>query len=218
VSIVVLCLIGAGVKDPNGHHGPIARRSRATRLQTAQIGEPLAASRPGSALSPVTVTPPAAAPAAPAPRPIKVDAYRQKTVRTGTTAAELLADANLVLPPAARKDLTDGVIAQPVLDFLGWATQGHVLVISVLKTGHAEYVEGTDRVSPHFQGRAVDVISIDRTPVAPDSAAGRVFVQAVAALRAGRPTEVGSPWPDLEMPGFFSDANHGTHLHLGWSA
>ncbi|MEA2590093.1 MAG: hypothetical protein QOH66_3020 [Actinomycetota bacterium] len=215
MAIAALSLIGTG-KDPFGHHGPIARRNRATRLQATPVSATL---KPLTVATAVPDAPAAVDPAKlPAPRPAKLDAYRVKDVPTGTTAAQLLADTNLVLPPAARQDLTDGLIAQPVLDFLAWATQGHLLVVSVLKTGHTEYVEGTDRVSPHFQGRAVDVIAVDRSPVAPDVGAGRVFAQAVAALRSGRPTEVGSPWADLvTLPGFFSDANHTTHIHLGWA-
>lgn len=219
LAAVVLCVIGAGITNPSGQRRvSIARRTRAARIEAPVLAAPTL-SMPVAVPVVEPVTPPPAPAPVPAPtHPAKVDAYRQQTVPTGTTAAQVLSNRNLSLPPDARKDLIDGVVAQPVLDFLAWATQGHSVAVSVFKTGHTEYVEGTVRVSLHFEGRGVDIMAIDRQPVTLDDAGGRVFAQAVAALKAGRPTEVGSPWADIVLPGFFSDPNHLTHIHLGWAA
>ncbi|GAC1366619.1 MAG: hypothetical protein NVSMB32_11140 [Actinomycetota bacterium] len=139
-------------------------------------------------------------------------------IPVGTTGQQLLADPNVILPPDAQKDIMSGVIDQRVIDFLHWAGQHHTIVISVLKTGHTQYVEGTNRVSNHFVGRAADIDVIDGVAVSPGNTVARAFAMDVAALASGGPHEVGTPWADLGYPGYFSDAHHQNHLHLGWSA
>ena len=133
-----------------------------------------------------------------------------------TTAAQLLANPRVIMPPEAQGDVISGVIDARVIDFLNWASINHVVVVSVLKTGHSQYVEGTNRVSNHYAGRAADIAALDGIPVTAANPVARNFALEINALTTGRPTEVGTPWADLSFPGYFSDANHQNHIHVGW--
>jgi len=128
---------------------------------------------------------------------------------------------NITLCPACRQDLIDGVIDQRVVGFLSWAAQRHQIAVSVLKTGHSQYVAGTDRVSNHFNGRAADIYAIDGQDVTPSCDACRAFANEVVPLGTGRPDEMGLPWADMVGAGgwnVFADASHADHLHVGWAA
>ena len=139
------------------------------------------------------------------------------TVGSGDVAA-LLSNQNLTLSPNARQDLAGGIVDQRVVDFLAWATQRHHIAVSVIKTGHAQFVRGTNRVSNHWHGRGIDITAVDGEPVSRSSAPARVFAIEVAALGPpGRPTELGVPWADLGGAGVFSDGDHQEHMHAGWS-
>ena len=128
---------------------------------------------------------------------------------------------NITLCPACRQDLIDGVIDQRVVDFLSWAAQRHQIAVSVFKTGHSQYVAGTDRVSNHFMGRAADIYAIDGQDVAPSCDECRTFANEVVPLGTGRPDEMGLPWSDMVGAGgwnVFADPSHQTHVHVGWAA
>lgn len=134
-------------------------------------------------------------------------------------AGALLNNPNLSLSPGARQDLIDGVIDQRVIDFLAWAAAHHQIAVSTLKSGHSQFVNGTDRVSNHWYGRAADIAAVDGDAVTPGSAAARAFAEEAIALGQGRPDEIGLPWSDLTgAPGVFSDADHQNHVHAGWGA
>ena len=94
------------------------------------------------------------------------------------------------------------------------------IAISVIKTGHSMFVEGTDRVSNHYYGRGVDIYAVNGANVAGSNDAALQL--ALAIMTSGpelRPDEFGSPWPELDtFPVAFSDAAHQGHLHLGWRA
>lgn len=137
----------------------------------------------------------------------------------GTGDARVLVDhPNLSLTPGARQDLLDGVIDQRVMDFLTWAVQRHTISVSVLKTGHSEFVAGTKRVSNHWYGRGVDIYAVDGDKVAPGSSLAKAFALEASDLDAAlRPAEIGLPWAELAgRPGLFSDASHQGHLHFAW--
>jgi hypothetical protein len=91
--------------------------------------------------------------------------------------------------------------------------------VSLLRTGHSTFVQGTERVSNHALGRAMDIYELDGAPVSADNAAAR---ELVAWLLQGegplRPDEVGSPFAELNsLQGPFSDAGHEDHIHIGWN-
>ena len=141
-------------------------------------------------------------------------------VGTGDAGA-VLNNPNVALCPACRQDLLDGIIDQRVVDFLAWAGQRGQVAVSVLKTGHSQFVAGTDRVSNHWEGRAADLYAIDGEEVTPSCAPCRAFVEEVVALGSGRPDEMGQPWSDLVGAGgwnVFTDGSHRDHVHVGWRA
>ena len=136
-------------------------------------------------------------------------------------ASAVLNNPNIALCPACRQDLVDGVIDQRVVDFLAWAAQRHTIAVSVLKTGHNQFVSGTNRVSNHWDGRAADIATVDGQDVTPSCGACRSFAEEVVSLGTGRPDEMGVPWSDMVGAGgwnVFSDADHQDHVHVGWPA
>jgi hypothetical protein len=149
---------------------------------------------------------------------------------TGTTRASptlnamVLANPQLDIYPAGRDDIAAGRIDARVLTVLQLLSQDHTLTVTSLKTGHSRCIDGGDypgcRVSHHWHGRAADIASIDGRPVNGLNATARAVAQRLNQLpQPARPSEVGTPWADLtRLTGFFSDAAHTRHLHLGWNA
>ncbi|MDQ2826416.1 MAG: lytic transglycosylase domain-containing protein [Actinomycetota bacterium] len=133
-------------------------------------------------------------------------------------AAVLVDSPHLILSPEARADLLDGTVDTRLVALLAAASVDHALTVSVIRTGHAMNVAGTDRVSNHFYGRAVDISAVDGAAVSASNQAA--FGLALSILASGptiRPDELGSPWTSLgAFPGAFSDEGHADHLHLGW--
>ena len=132
---------------------------------------------------------------------------------------KLLANPNLTLTPRARADLAGGLVDPRVVNLLAAAVVDHRISVSVFQTGHSQFVAGTDRVSNHFHGRAVDISAVDGAPVSPSNDAALALSLAIlTGSPALQPDEFGSPWPGLsQFPGAFSDSGHQDHLHLGWS-
>jgi hypothetical protein len=132
--------------------------------------------------------------------------------------AKLAANPNLTLSANARFDLMSGIVDPRVVRLVGAVAANHHIAVSVFKTGHSELVAGTDRVSNHFSGRAVDIYAVDGADVGPSNdAALDLAVAILTADPALRPDEFGSPWPGLnQFPGAFSNADHQNHLHVGW--
>ena len=133
--------------------------------------------------------------------------------------AALLANANLLLSPQAGADLAAGKVDRRVTEVLAAMAGRHRISVSVIETGHSMHVKGTDRVSNHYYGRAVDIYEVDGAPVsAANDGALELAVALLTADASIRPDEFGSPWPELgHFPGAFTDADHLGHLHLGWN-
>ena len=131
---------------------------------------------------------------------------------------KLLANPNLTLTPRARADLANGVVDPRVVRLLAAMVANHRISVSVFQTGHSQFVAGTDRVSNHFHGRAVDIYAVDGAPVSPSNdAALELSLAILTGAPALQPDEFGSPWAALsKFPGAFSDAGHQDHLHIGW--
>ena len=132
--------------------------------------------------------------------------------------AALVDHPHLVVTAEGRADLLSGTTDPRVIAALAAAVAEHRIEVTVIKTGHSQFVRGTDRVSNHYHGRGVDISKIDGVPVSSSNqAALRLAVSFLPADTALRPDELGSPWPELtQFAGAFSDADHGGHLHLGW--
>ncbi len=136
----------------------------------------------------------------------------------GADVTSLIESGNLTLSAEARSDLLTGVADPRVVKVLAAASANHRIAVSVIQTGHSQYVAGTDRVSNHYYGRGVDIYAVDGADV---SAANDVALDlALALLTSGpdlRPDELGSPWAELaRFPGAFSDEGHRGHLHIAW--
>ena len=132
--------------------------------------------------------------------------------------AALVDHPHLTVTAEARADLLSGTTDPRVVAALAAAVAEHRIEVTVIRTGHSQFVRGTDRVSNHYHGRGVDISSIDGVPVSTSNqAALRLAMAFLTADTAVRPDELGSPWPELaQFPGAFSDADHAGHLHLGW--
>jgi len=134
--------------------------------------------------------------------------------------AALVARPNLILTPQAKADLLDGTVDPRLVALLSAASAEHRISVSVIRSGHAMNVAGTDRVSNHYYGRGVDIYAVDGAPVSASNDAA--FELALSILASGpelRPQELGSPWTSLgSFAGTFSDEDHADHLHLGWRA
>jgi hypothetical protein len=156
----------------------------------------------------------------------KVLAQMQAYLAAGTLGAspasvdELLRNPNLVLSANARTDLLAGIVDQRVVATLGAMAANHEVAVSVIKTGHNKFVNGTAGISNHWYARAADVYRIDGAAVSRANANAKALTQSL--LAAGpplRPDELGSPFAELSgLPGAFTDADHQDHLHLGWDA
>lgn len=133
-------------------------------------------------------------------------------------AVALAQNPRLRLTGPARADLEAGRLDGRLVALLSALTQRHVLYVSVFATGHSKYVAGTGSVSNHFCGQAADVFQVDGEAVRASSGASRRVTEELATLDGVlRPSEVGSPWADLSgLPGFFSNAAHQDHLHIGF--
>lgn len=132
--------------------------------------------------------------------------------------ADVLSDSRLTLSLDAQSDIRTGV--DPRLDsFLEAAAAQWPLSVGTVRTGHATYVEGTDRVSEHACGRAVDLTGIGGQPASATNNTARSFVLWTATLTGSlKPDEVGSPWPEYSsLPGsYFVDPGTGPHVHIAY--
>lgn len=131
--------------------------------------------------------------------------------------ADVLGDSRLALTDNARQDVQAGI--DPRVDgLLELAANQWSLSLGTIRTGHSTYVEGTDRVSEHTCGRAVDLTAVGGSPVSDSNVAAKALVQWTATLSGSlKPDEVGSPWPEFNaLPGYFVDPGTGPHIHLAF--
>ena len=142
-------------------------------------------------------------------------AYAQHVLAVAI-GADVLGDPRLTLSANAERDVRAGI--DPRVDsFLEAAATQWPLSVGTVRTGHGTLVEGTDRVSEHTCGRAVDLTSVGG-PVSADNAQARALVMWTASLSGSlKPDEVGGPWSDLtSLPGYFQDPGTGPHIHIAY--
>lgn len=132
------------------------------------------------------------------------------------TARAVLASPRLQLPAPARADVSSGRMDDRLLRVMLDLSSSYVLTVDVLHTGHIQTVYPTERVSNHAVGRAVDIRAIDGSPVVDPATSRELLTQVMVRAAELGATEVGGPF-DLNgpKPGYFSDAVHQDHLHLG---
>jgi hypothetical protein len=135
---------------------------------------------------------------------------------TSSAAQSVLQSSQIVLPPAAAADVRSGQVHDSVLTTLLALAQSYRIGVSVVRSGHPTYVFGTNRLSDHPRGRAVDTWQIDGHAVV-DPATPRSLVtgymQRVAALGS---YNVGGPY-QLAGAAFFTDDTHHDHVHAGFT-
>ncbi len=133
-------------------------------------------------------------------------------------ASALLNNPKLGLTESARYDLEQGVVDARVIGLLEVLLQSYSIKVSVFKTGHSTYVKGSNRVSNHTLGRAVDIYEINGERVSSSSASARAVVAWLATGEGPlRPTELGSPFGEFtDLPGVFTDSGHQGHIHVAW--
>ena len=131
-------------------------------------------------------------------------------------ARGVLENARITLPDAAAADIRAGLVDRQVLAVLAGLAADHELTVSVFITGHPRNVFGTDRVSKHTLGKAVDIWAIDgQAVVDPDTPRDLVTSVMRRAVSLGA-VEVGGP-VDLDVRGggtFFTDQVHQDHVHI----
>lgn len=133
-------------------------------------------------------------------------------------AVAVLDDERIELPDSARWDIHRDVVEPDLLAAmtrLADAT-GDVGVV-VFETGHPYNVYGTDRMSDHMRGRAVDLYRVGGELViegrASETSTTHEAVQTIYDDAAA--PVVGSPWALDEYGGrSFTDAVHLDHIHL----
>lgn len=144
-------------------------------------------------------------------------APRRTTSRGRGDVRRLLGSDRVDLPAAARADLLGGGTDPLVVaTMLGLAAR-HRFSVSVLRSGHPVNVFGTDGLSNHTRGRAVDVWAIDGDPVAAMAVDDRRLLSFLTTARELGSTEVGGP-VDLDGGGstHFADLLHRDHVHVGF--
>jgi len=130
---------------------------------------------------------------------------------------DLLANPNLTLPEGARADLEAGVVDPRLVIMLTKLSEKHQISLSVIKTGHGQYVAGTTSESNHFRGRGIDISYVDGQIVRPDSPAARILAEELGSMGPPLvPDEIGSPFSIGSGPPYFTDGAHQDHIHVGF--
>lgn len=138
--------------------------------------------------------------------------------------SRLLSHPNVQLDPRARADLEAGIVDPRLVASLNAAADaGFELGVGVARTGHSQFVAGTNSVSNHWYGRAVDIHSVNGAAVHDGNTGAWALAWFFLSLPGGaRPDELGHPWGGdpalMGQLGSFSDADHEDHLHIGWDS
>ena len=146
---------------------------------------------------------------------------RTAVVAGWPTAADILANRRISLTDRARADLVEGNIDRRLLAVLQRLAKSHTIMVTVLRSGHSQFVKGTDRVSNHIAGRGADIGRVDGQPVSiANPGALDLLAQALAMPDSIRPTEIGGP---IDIDGGdgvigFTDSGHDDHVHLGFDS
>lgn len=132
-------------------------------------------------------------------------------------ARQVLDDPRITLPASARWDIHRGVVATELLEVMRDLAERAPYAVVSLSSGHPFHVFGTERLSNHTRGRAVDIRRIDGTDVIDDRDAGSTTHDLVRWLYdLPQVSEIGSPWA---LDGYggrsFSDVVHQDHVHIG---
>jgi hypothetical protein len=158
--------------------------------------------------------------------PVDCDPASPVTDIDGGDPGALLALADtgrVVLTDRERRDLQHPRMDPRVVAIMLAIAEQHPYAVSVIRTGHSRCVGGgntctTSRVSHHWEYRAVDIYSLAGTRITRRHQGARQLVGWLHDLTGPlRPDEVGSPFTEWTATrGWFTDAAHQGHLHVGY--
>ncbi len=132
-------------------------------------------------------------------------------------AQQVLSDHRIGLRPEAVGDVRSGRIDPRLLAALLTLSQRFALDgVGPFITGHSTLVAGTNRISNHAGGHAVDIGTVNGQIVTSSSSAARALAVAILALPAPlRPDEIESPFTGLPC-GPVRCIRVPDHVHLGY--
>ncbi|MCB2223598.1 MAG: hypothetical protein KQH83_05420 [Actinobacteria bacterium] len=132
-------------------------------------------------------------------------------------AHAVASDPRIEMPDSARLDIVAGEVSPVLLGLMADLAEVTPYGVTVMMTGHPYHVFGTDRVSHHTIGRAIDIYRVGDDLVVDDRDDGSA-ARAIAEWLYARSdvVQVGSPW-DLDGDGddrSFADLVHQDHIHV----
>jgi hypothetical protein len=134
-------------------------------------------------------------------------------------AASVVDDARIDLPDSAIWDIYSGHTHPALLRFMADLARQTPYAVAVLHTGHPHNVFGTDRLSNHTVGLAVDIYELGAVRVidAHDVTSAIYLLTEQLAWRTDL-RELGSPWLfEDALTRTFTNEVHHDHLHIGVS-
>ena len=127
----------------------------------------------------------------------------------------LLENKNIVFDDVGVSDIKAGKIDPRVIAVLTKLSQEHKITVSCMCSDHPTLTAGGS-VSNHSFGRGLDIAAIDGEIVSPSSPLAREIASELSSFDPEiRPDEIGSPFA-INGPGYFTDAAHMNHVHVGF--
>jgi hypothetical protein len=130
-------------------------------------------------------------------------------------ARKVLANEQILLPPASAADIRSGQVHDSVLNAMIELAKTYRIGVSVIRSGHPLDVFGTDRPSDHPRGRAFDTWQINGHAVVSPSTSRALITSYMHAAESAGSYNVGGPY-QLSGTAYFSDATHHDHVHAGF--
>lgn len=130
----------------------------------------------------------------------------------------LLNHPNIAVRPQGQADVRSGLVDRRVLAaLLTLGTSHRLFAVGPFVSGHSRYVAGSNRLSNHVLGRAVDVPAVDGAAIDPGNSRARAAAELLlTAPDWFRPDELGCPWR-LALGGVVTfTEGHDDHLHIGF--
>ena len=133
----------------------------------------------------------------------------------GAEALALLNNKNIVFDSDGISDIKAGRIDPRVVAVLTKLSGEHKITVTCMCSDHDKFTAGGS-VSNHHFGRGMDIGAIDGETVGPGSPLAREVASELSGLNSDyRPNEIGSPFA-IAGPGYFTDAAHQNHIHVGF--
>jgi cell wall-associated NlpC family hydrolase len=127
----------------------------------------------------------------------------------------LLQNKNVVLDSTGIADIKAGRIDPRVVAVLTKLSHEHKITVSCMCSDHPKFTTGGS-ISNHHHGRGLDIAAVDGVPVNSSNFDAREIATELQSFDGDiRPNEIGSPWA-IAGPGYFTDAGHQDHLHVGF--